>query len=237
MRILFCDDDPEIIALLMKYVKEYFTINKMSQPEYAYYLSGDDLLQQENKADIVFLDVEMPGRSGIHVGAQLMERNPRTKVFIVTSYPDYLDEAMRFRVFRYLSKPINKNRLFLNLKDALYQWGIETVKIPIETLDTVKVLDADEIICCEGMLRKTKIYTVDGEYVTLKGIESWKQLLNMPCFFQTYRSFIVNMKYVVAFDKSIVKLKHGNTVLEPYLARRKYTEFKNEFLRYMESVK
>ena len=96
----------------------------------AAYTSGDDLLLKERYADIAFLDVEMPGRSGIHVGARLKEYNPKIKVFIVTSFPDYLDEAMRFQVFRYLSKPIDKSRLFRNLKDAVYLHNMETHVIP-----------------------------------------------------------------------------------------------------------
>ena len=52
-------------------------------PEMAAYTSGDDLLQKERYADIAFLDVEMPGRSGIHVGARLKELNHKIKVFHV----------------------------------------------------------------------------------------------------------------------------------------------------------
>ena len=68
MRILFCDDDANISAQLQEYVKEYFSRISSVQPEYAVYSSGDALLQQETRADIAFLDVEMPGHSGIHVG-------------------------------------------------------------------------------------------------------------------------------------------------------------------------
>ena len=89
MRILFCDDNPEILDQLQKYVTDFFKGMGKLLPEMAAYTSGDDLLQKERYADIAFLDVEMPGRSGIHVGARLKEFNPKIKVFIVTSFPDY----------------------------------------------------------------------------------------------------------------------------------------------------
>lgn len=66
-----------------------------------------------------FLDVEMPGFDGIYVGNELKKQNDSVIIFIVTSYLEYLDAAMRFHVFRYLSKPIDKQRLFQNLDDAL----------------------------------------------------------------------------------------------------------------------
>lgn len=108
MRIIFCDDDPMVIEQLLSYVSEFFAQLGGKKVEFAYYSSGDALLNAKARADIAFLDVEMPGVSGIHVGAKLKELNPNIKIFIVTSYPDYLDEAMRFQVFRYLSKPIDK---------------------------------------------------------------------------------------------------------------------------------
>ena len=200
------------------------------------YVSGEELLKAEQKADIAFLDVEMPGRSGIYVGAELMKRNPRTKIVIVTSYPDYLDEAMRFRVFRYLSKPINKNRLFENLKDAIYQYNIESIRIPVETKDGVVTLSSEDIICLEGQKRVTKICTVDGEVISVKGIQSWQEELKIPSFFASYRNYIVNMKYVVSFSKDLIKLKYANREISAYLANRRYSEFKNKYLLYMEGM-
>ena len=112
MRIVMCDDDTAILEKLAEYLYQFFAENGLAQPEYAAYTSGDELLETEKNADIAFLDVEMPGLSGIHVGVKLQNMNRHTKIFILTSYPDYLDEAMKFHVFRYLSKPLDKNRLF-----------------------------------------------------------------------------------------------------------------------------
>ena len=61
----------------------------------------------------------MPGLDGIYVGNELKKKDKDIIIFIITSYSEYLDEAMRFHVFRYLSKPIDRQRLFRNLKDAL----------------------------------------------------------------------------------------------------------------------
>ena len=95
MRIVFCDDDPFILRQLLSLVKDFFANLGGAEPEYTVYPSGDKLIRQGAQFDIAFLDVEMPGASGIHAGAKLKERNPRIKIFIVTAYPDYLDEAMR----------------------------------------------------------------------------------------------------------------------------------------------
>ena len=179
----------------------------------------------------------MPGQSGIHVGKHLQEYNPLIKIFIVTSYPDYLDEAMRFRVFRYLSKPIDKNRLFRNLKDAVYQYNIETQEIPVETKDGLFMLHSHEIVCVESVQRKTFIQSVRESFQTLENIEYWRSVLTMPCFYSPYRSFIVNMRYVHAIGKDTIELRYGTQKKTAYLAKRRRADFKDTYMLYLGSTK
>lgn len=237
MRILFCDDDPQISSQLHKLVLSYFQQIGAKPPECAVYSSGDELLRSETRADIAFLDVEMPGISGIHVGAELKQRNPYIRIIIITSYADYLDEAMRFQVFRYLSKPIDKNRLFRNLKDALYQYNMDTKEYPIVTADGVFIRRAEEIVCVETSLRKTHVYTTGQIFTSTNNMEYWHRTLSLPCFFQTHRSFIVNMRFVSSILKDSIILKYQSKEKNAYLARRKFSEFKNAYLLYLESVK
>lgn len=237
MRIVFCDDDPLILEQLQGYVTEFFRQFGGPMPELTAYETGDLLIAQEPRADIAFLDVEMPGISGIHVGAKLKEKNPRVKIFIVTAYPDYLDEAMRFQVFRYLSKPIDKTRLFRNLKDAVNSYCMESREFPITTNEGVFVRRSEEIICVETIQRKTIVHTVDRDFVSTQTLEFWRQILNLPCFYATHRSYIINMRFVYSIKKDSVRLKCGDRQIAAFLSRRKYAQFKNTYLLYMESTK
>lgn len=235
MRILFCDDNAEILQQLQKYTAEFFQIYG-AKPEFAAYTSGDELINAERCADIAFLDVEMPGTSGIHVGATLRQQNPGIKIFIVTAYPDYLDEAMRFQVFRYLSKPIDKNRLFRNLKDALYQYNMASKEFAIDTAEGILVRRTEEFVYAKAAGRKSIIYTIDGEYISTQPITYWMDTLTLPCFYATHRSFIVNMHFVRAIEKDRVQLAYNGSTSWAYLTRRKYTHFKQTFLLYLEST-
>ena len=237
MRIIFCDDDPMVIEQLLSYVSEFFAQLGGKKVEFAYYSSGDALLNAKVRADIAFLDVEMPGVSGIHVGAKLKELNPNIKIFIVTSYPDYLDEAMRFQVFRYLSKPIDKNRLFRNLKDAVYQYNMESREFPIITNEGVFVRRAEEIICVEATQRKVLVHTIDGALQSTQNMEYWRQTLALPCFYMTHRSYIVNLHFVNSIRKDTILLKYRGREMIAYLTKRRYVAFKDTYLLYMESVK
>ena len=209
MRILICDDDRMFSAQLEKCITDYFHRNELKAPEIAIFDSGEELLGDTGERDIVFLDVEMPGLSGIYIGNELKKKNVAVIIFVISSFSEYLDEAMRFHVFRYLSKPLERQRLFRNLRDALQVYHSAAAKLLIETRQ--------------------------GCYTSLQTIKYWLGILNMNCFFQPHRSFIINMKYVSGFDHSVIQLCENR--IKAYLTRRKYTEFKQAYLLYLESAR
>lgn len=234
MRILICDDDTLIREQMAKYLHEYFDKHNLKCPELALFDSGKSLLADSGPQDIVFLDIEMPGLSGISIGNELKKRHQNIIIFIITSYMEYLDEAMRFQVFRYLNKPIDKQRLFRNLKDALNLYYSYADKIPVETKQGVYSVSSSDIVCVEACSRKVIVHTVSSDYDSVYPMEYWIQKLSMKCFIQTHRSFIVNLEHITDFDHTLIHL--CNHQFEAYLTRRRYSRFKEAYLLYLESV-
>lgn len=235
MRILICDDDIDTAKQLEKILQIFFKNNSLKIPDITIYHNGADLLSDTGTKDIVFLDIEMPGVNGIYVGNELKKANDNIIIFIVTSYAEYLDEAMRFHVFRYLSKPLDEQRIFRNLKDALELYNSSVTKIPIETKDGVFVVTANDIIFVEAHSHKVTVHTRQRDYASIHSIKYWLEKLNIPCFFCSHRSFIVNLEHISDFDHSLIHLY--NNRYEAYLTRRKYTQFKNAYLLYLESTR
>lgn len=235
MRILICDDDDLIIEQIKKYLKNYFEYNHLKCPETVCYSDGESLLADKGDKDILFLDIEMPGMNGIYIGKELKKENENIIIFIVTSYSEYLDEAMRFRVFRYLSKPLDKQRFFRNMKDAIDLYNTMTVKIPIETKQSVHTLPASSIIAVEAMQRKVIVHTTQRDFESIHNMQYWGNLLPKNCFFQTHRSFIINFEHVTDFDHTLVHMAENQ--YHAYLTRRKYSAFKEAYLLYLESTR
>lgn len=235
MRILICDDDDLIIEQIKKYLKNYFEYNHLKCPETVCYSDGESLLADKGDKDILFLDIEMPGMNGIYIGKELKKANENIIIFIVTSYSEYLDEAMRFRVFRYLSKPLDKQRFFRNMKDAIDLYNTMTVKIPIETKQGVHTLPASSIIAVEAIQRKVIVHTTQRDFESVHNMQYWGNLLPKNCFFQTHRSFIINFEHVTDFDHTLVHMAENQ--YHAYLTRRKYSAFKEAYLLYLESTR
>lgn len=237
MRIVFCDDELHSLLAVRQAVEDFFSREESLQPEYAQYQQGEDLLRQEQTVDIAFLDVQMPDISGIELGRQLKARNPFIKIFIVTAYPDYLDDAMGAQVFRYLSKPVDQNRLRTNLREAVRQYHLDTRSYPIVTEDGVVMCRAEQLMAVEAAQKRVLIHTVDGLLIAKEPMEHWKTTLTLPCFYQTHRSFLINMRFVNAIHRDKVILRHENRQLEAYLTRRRYSHFKDCFLQYIERIR
>jgi two-component system LytT family response regulator len=235
LKVGICDDDIEFSNQLKQTIQDFFEENSLNAPCISIYHNGETLLSDTEPMDIVFLDVEMPGLNGIYVGNKLKERNENIIIFIVTSYVEYLDEAMRFHVFRYLSKPLDRQRLFRNMKDALQLYNTTVTKILIETKQKSYTIPASDIISVEACGRQVTVHTRQQDFVSVHPMSYWIQTLHMPCFFPTHRSFIVNLKYVSDFDHFLIHLYDNQ--FEAYLTRRKYTQFKEAYLLYLESAR
>lgn len=234
MTFAICDDDPLFCKQLEQYVNEYIKEHKIKDVSLFTYHSGEELLAQSISFDIVFLDVEMTGVSGIHTGRKLKEQNPKVIFIIITSYNDYLDEALRFHAFRYLSKPLDKDRLFRNIKDALYVYNTNVQKMIIETKEDNYTVYTSDIIMIEALGRKVIVRTTSDDYLSIHNMNYWKEKLDENQFFQPHRSYIINFKHVNHFDHRMIYL--FNERYRSYLTYRKYTEFKDRYLMYLDSV-
>ena len=132
-----------------------------------------------------------------------------------------------------LSKPLEKQRLFRNMKDALALYHSLSKNIALETKDKILTLSVNDIVFIEANGRKIIVHTITHDYESIRNMQYWLEALPQNCFIQSHRSFIVNLKHVSDFNHDLIHL--GNGQFTAYLTKRKYTEFKNAYLLYLES--
>lgn len=232
MRILICDDDTDIIEKLESYISKYFNSKQYTDFEIISYLCGEDLLNDNGPIDLCFLDIEMIGVDGIFTGRNIHSKFPDALIIIVTSYMEYLDDAMRFKVFRYMNKPIDKARLYKNLDDAIDTYSHNNRKIIFETGSQTITIPLSTLIMVEAQGRKTIVTTTDKKIVSTKSMREWNNLLVADYFYQSHRSYLINLSYVSSFDHAMIHLYHDK--VHAYLSKRKYNEFKKKYLLFLE---
>lgn len=174
--------------------------------------NGEEALEflSSNETDLLFLDVEMPGISGIELLEQLTHH---PQVVITTSKAEYAFEAFEYNVTDFLKKPITLPRFqsclekiktrasFLtslaaksNEKEIYIRNDGKMVRIPIES-----------ILYFENIGDYVKIITTDKNHVIQIALKTLNDRLNHPRLLKVHRSYIVNMDKIVDIaDNSIV---------------------------------
>ena len=107
-------------------------------------------------------------------------------------------------------------------------------KIIVETKTESVTIYTTDIIMIEASGRKVTVRTTSDDYISIHNMNYWKETLDTKQFFQSHRSFIVNFEHVTRFDHNLIYLFHER--YQAYLTYRKYTDFKNNYLMYLDSV-
>ncbi len=200
------------------------------------YASGDELLAAMNRGsshDIFFLDIEMPGISGMDLAKELRGRDPEAYIIFITNYEDQVFESFAVKPFRFLRKshfsqevPAMVKALAEDLKKY------DAVTIPIKELhsgDTYN-LNVNQIVYAEVHGRYCNIVTTTDSFEFQYKMKDLYELLKEHGFLQPHRSFIVNYRFIDRVTKDAVIL---NTKEEIPLSRSARTDFQDAFFAMM----
>lgn len=233
INILICDDDLKMIEKISRLLERRQEFKK-TEISIETRTSGDFIYNEEATYDIAFIDIEMPGISGLKLSEKLKLNNPDILVIIITSFPDYLDNAMRINVFRYLSKPLNENRFYNALYDAIKSYHEESKEIIIDLKTEIYRIKTKDILYLEKKKNGSVIYTKRGDFKTNRKIEEWLQIIDQPeCFVYSHGSFVINIQNVTDFNSNEVTVQKSETeAIKTYMSQWKFKDFKRAFLMF-----
>lgn len=233
--ILICDDDKQTIESITRLISKW-EANHPSDFKITTSTNADELIYSQNLIfDIAFIDVEMPGINGLTLSEQIKKNNEDALVFIVTSFQNYLDSAMKIKVFRYLSKPIDENRFYLNFEDAIKEHLNASKTIVVKEGSSVNVVKTKDILFIEGKKRGANIVTKSHTYATSSKLAYWYEAINQPdVFTHSHTSYVVNLQNVLRFDKENVYFNTSNGEIKTaYMSGRRYNAFKKSFMQFI----
>ena len=230
MRIAVCEDN-NIVAAFME---DYIASMEAENIEYEIFTSGDDLIhymEQENVTfNILFMDIEMPGRNGIETSAYVREKDKNALIIFITDHKEYVYEVFDVLPFRFLIKPVTREALNLVMKKVFEHFNLTKQVFFFKQNKTQLQVAFDEIIYFEGNLRKVRLVTTGGEYDFYGKISEVVKKLDGNLFLQIHNSYIVNMDQIRKISESVVLLKSGTTLP----ISKKYREYvRQKHIQYM----
>ncbi|MCD6298991.1 MAG: sigma-54-dependent Fis family transcriptional regulator, partial [Thermoplasmata archaeon] len=122
-KIMFVDDDPSILDAAKTAIESYGYDVITAK-------SGMECLAKLEEADLVFLDIKMPGMNGIDVLKKIKKRNSSLPVIMITAYAtvDTAKEAMKHGAFDYIRKPFDVEELEGSILAALEEIKFDRLK-------------------------------------------------------------------------------------------------------------
>jgi two-component system LytT family response regulator len=174
---------------------------------------------RKNKPDLVFLDIEMPGHSGLELLDFFDENEVDFSIIFVTAYNRYAIQAFKLSAVDYLLKPIevedllqalelfkkNKGKKIDNLRMLKHNLKQNTSKkVALTTLGSIRFVDSQDILFFQGDGSYTKVFLKNESPLTLsKGLKNFETMLaEMPNFFRCHKSYIVNIHHITDYIKS-----------------------------------
>ncbi|WP_163407313.1 LytR/AlgR family response regulator transcription factor [Flavobacterium ajazii] len=179
-------------------------------------VSGAQNILKSQKIDLIFLDINLPGKSGIEFARNIP---PETEIIFTTAYTEYAVEGFELDAVDYILKPISYERFAKAINK--YSKMRELNEIVLLTKKTesenpfifVKCerkmlkLFLDEIDYFESQGNYLMIYTETNSYKTYQSISEMEEKLPEGLFCRIHRSFLVAISKIVSFNGNIVQVK------------------------------
>ncbi|MEQ8424724.1 MAG: response regulator transcription factor [Cyclobacteriaceae bacterium] len=234
MRALIVDDERLARKELIKLLEDHPSIEVVGEA-----VNADEAEQMVNELnpDLLFLDIQMPGRTGF----QLLESlDSAPLVVFTTAYDEFALKAFEVNALDYLLKPIHPERLSeavqkINEKEKSRGGRSKDKKLGLD--DQVFVKDGDR--CWFVSLTNIRLFESDGNYIKVyfdsnrpmihKSLNALDEKLDERAFFRASRKHIINLSWVEGIEPwfnggLMVKLKGGDKV---EVSRRQAAKFKD----------
>jgi len=235
MKALIIDDErlarKELFSLLSDF-PEIEIIGEAENADEAYEL----ILEQ--KPELLFLDIQMPGKNGFEL-LEMLDAVP--EVIFTTAYDEYALKAFDINALGYLLKPIRKDKLDESVKKVLRLQNKKQLPDSISTQklglnEQVFVKDGDK--CWFVKLVDVRLFESDGNYIKVyfdqykpmihKSLNALDKKLDERAFFRASRKHIINLSWIDSIETwfnggLLVKLKGGEKI---EVSRRQASKFK-----------
>lgn len=200
MKVIIVDDEPKAITLLRSYLEHFRQIEVVAT--FRNGLKAFEWLNQE-RVDLVFLDVNMPHISGIDLSRLLPSS---TKVIFTTAYSEYAVESYEVQAVDYLLKPISFERFAKAVSKVLADQSTveeETELVLVKSGSEIHQLRISDLLYLEKDGNYLTYHTSERRVLARSSVAD--ALLTLPPWFQQiHKSYAVNLQQVSRFDRDSI---------------------------------
>lgn len=232
-KVILIDDERLARSELKRLLKDFPEIEVAGEAA-----NAEEAIQliEKSDPDLIFLDIQMPGKTGFEMLTQL-ERVPR--VIFVTAYDEYAIKAFDINALDYLMKPVEPSRLaeaISKLKQKEEETAENYSNRPLSEYDQVFVKDGErcwfvklsDVRLFESVGNYAKVYFGPNKPLILKSLNALEERLDEKIFFRANRKHIINLRMIdkieTYFNGGLLVDLNGGEKIE--VSRRQAVKFK-----------
>lgn len=206
LKALIVDDEPPARARLAALLRELDQVEVIGEAGDA----GETLALLEKLApDLLYLDVRMPGMSGLELARHLARLPEPPAIVFTTAYGEHAMEAFEAEAVGYLLKPVRKEKLAAATERAqrLSARQLAAVSqpearshLPVRTRDGIRLLRVEEIICLLAEQKYTTVRHTGGEDLVEDSLRTLETEFGAR-FLRVHRGALVNRDFIEAVER------------------------------------
>ena len=213
VKIAICDDEEKSVALHERMVRECLQAAGIGCEITTYTQSRNLLYDITDDAffyDLILLDIEMPGFSGMELPQQIKGFLPNVRIIFVTSHTEYAIDAFELSIFRYVPKNNLEAKLPAAVLDAARLIELEAgQEYTIQTASRMEKIPFKDIFYVQRDGKNAMIVSSAGTAKVRKSLQQVFDELNTPEFIFIDRGCIVNIIHIMKISDGMTVLKNG----------------------------
>ena len=231
MRIAICDDE-ELYRVELKTILDKLLINVDYNIDT--FDDGNRLIEsfKAQPYDILFLDIEMPAVDGITLAKSLRAISEKVFIVFLTSHVEYAIEGYEVNALRYLTKPVDIEKLKEVIRYVQEKQGAVRQLIIKEDGEEL-LINITDVIYIESMNQNVRIVTTKGEHVIRYNIGDFEEQLKNDGFFRIHRGYLISLAKVKKLSKNDV-IMEGDVILP--VSRSNVKALKDTLYSYVEGL-
>jgi len=219
IRVIIADDQEGMRMILRKMIAKAEGFTLCAEAD-----NGADVLAlvEEHKPHVCFLDVEMPGMTGLECAKAIQDTDPHIIIIFATAHDDYMAQAFELYAFDYMVKPFKLDRVMQTLErirkvtigrqavvDAVQTMiqgapaqnakarGASSGRIMLHHKEGVNFVNQADILLVQRENRSTVLYATGGRrFETSESLGDVEERLDPSIFFRCHKSYIINLNVI-----------------------------------------
>lgn len=209
--ITICDDE-EIIAQKMKQIIKR-EAKKLNVPiVIEMYANGGEFLSQYQmkEKELIFMDIDMPIKSGIEVIRQLEKAERNRNVVLITSYDNLALESLSCAPFQIIRKMSMDSDIPLAIERYLKEWERQRPVLEFKGKGRAYRLESGDILYMEKYKHYVIVHQKKGEDIKIRGnMQDLESELSARGFVRVHTGYLVNLQHCYSLEEKEVVLREG----------------------------